>query len=410
MLTAPRRNTPPTRSDWAAARLISLQPAPPALPGLQPARHSFEERPLLVFWETTVACPLSCRHCRASALQHPLPGQLSTAQAHRLMEQVVEMGPPRPVLVLTGGDCLSRPDLLELTGYARELGLRVALSPSVSSHLDRKHMEHFRELGVRAVSISLDGALAATHDAVRGTPGHFQLTVRSLRWLIEMGFRVQVNTTVMGTNLEELADIAALLVDLRVPIWEVFFLIQVGRGGTVGAPSAAANEDVCHFLYDVSAHPLLVRTVEAPFFRRVVAQRRSAGEESDPKAQYRLGPLYQRLHARLDGRLGVGERDPRPQTVGTRDGQGVIFVAHDGTVRPSGFLPVAVGNVLEQDLGEVYRTSPLLRRIRSGDFSGRCGVCPYQKLCGGSRARAFAATGDPLGEDPGCQFRPPLGS
>lgn len=364
----------------------------------------FASRPLLVFWETTVACPLSCQHCRASAVRDALPGQLSTAAAYRLLEQVAEMGPPSPVLVMTGGDCLSRPDLLELTGYARELGVKVALSPAVSNLLSPQRMRHFREMGVRSLSISLDGGTPGTHDGVRGVPGHFQKTVEALSWLVDEGFRVQVNTTVMADNLLELADIASLLLELRVPVWEVFFLIEVGRGGRLRASTAEQNEEVCHFLYDVSSHPLVVRTVEAPFFRRVASQR--ADGLAAPLPSSEVGPLHRALLKRLTELRGPGERRPRPHTVGTRDGMGVVFVSHDGEVRPSGFLPVSVGNVRQTRLSELYRASPLLRQIRAAEFSGRCGVCQFRQLCGGSRARAFAAFQDPLGEDPGCGFLP----
>ncbi len=365
----------------------------------EPARRvTFAERPILVFWETTVACPLSCRHCRASAVHHPLPGQLDHAESLDLVDQVAELGQPRPVLVMPGGDCLARPDLKELVAHARTLGVPVALSPSVSPQLDRSTMAEMKSLGVKAVSVSLDGSTPTTHERVRGVDGHFQATVDAIRWLVEMGFRVQVNTTVMRSNLEELADVAALLLRLAVPIWEVFFLIEVGRGEDLRSPTAEENEEVCHFLYETSRHPLLVRTVEAPFFRRVVAERRSGADFS--------GPLYLRLRTRLQELAGPGGRPPRPQTVGTRDGMGVVFVSHDGLVRPSGFLPMAVGDLRRQRLAEVYRESPLLRSIRAAEFSGRCGSCAYRQLCGGSRARAFAAGGDPLGEDPGCAYRP----
>ena len=361
-------------------------------------RVSFARRPILVFWETTVACPLSCRHCRASAVHDPLPGQMDLAESLGLVEQVAELGPPRPVLVMTGGDCLSRPDLLELAAHAQRLGVPVALSPSVSPKLEPSVMAEMSRLGVKAVSVSLDGAGPATHDRVRGVDGHYQATIETITWLLQMGFRVQVNTTVMRSNLSELADIAALLLRLGVPIWEVFFLIEVGRGEELRSPTAAENEEVCQFLFETSRHPLLVRTVEAPFFRRVVAERRSGREFA--------GPLYQRLCARLAELAGPGGRPPRPQTVGTRDGMGVVFVSHDGVVRPSGFLPLAVGDLRRQRLAEVYRESPLLQSIRAAEFSGRCGHCPYRQLCGGSRARAYAASGDPLGEDPGCAFQP----
>ncbi len=361
-------------------------------------RVTFAERPILVFWETTVACPLSCRHCRASAVHHPLPGQLDLAESLDLVEQVAELGHPRPVLVMTGGDCLARPDLGELVAHARGLGVPVALSPSVSPKLDRPTMAEMKRLGVKAVSVSLDGSTPDTHDRVRGVGGHFEATVEAIRWLVEMGFRLQVNTTVMRSNLRELADVGALLIHLGVPVWEVFFLIEVGRGEDLRSPTAEENEQVCQFLYETSRHPLLVRTVEAPFFRRVVAERRAGATFS--------GPLYRMLRSRLHVLAGPGRRPPRPQTVGTRDGMGVVFVSHDGLVRPSGFLPMAVGDLRRQRLAEVYRESPLLRSIRAAEFSGRCGSCAYRQLCGGSRARAFADGGDPLGEDPGCAYRP----
>ncbi len=367
--------------------------------------HTFSERPILVFWETTAACPLRCRHCRASALHTPLPGELTTAEGHRLVEEVAAMGPPRSVLVLTGGDCLSRPDLLPLTSHARALGLPVALSPSVSPNLTPTTMAPYRAFGVRSVSISLDGCLAVTHDGVRGIPGHLQRTIATIKWLTAMGFRVQVNTTVMAQNVEELADLAALLLEIGVPVWEVFFLIEVGRGEHVPGLDAAENEDVCHFLHEASAHGILVRTVEGPFFRRVVAQRRRLSAHGLPSESPVPGPLYRRLHDRLLRLLGQG-REPRSQTVGTRDGMGVIFVGHDGRIRPSGFLPITLGDVRTESLGAVYRGHPLLNRIRQGQFSGRCGRCDFLGSCGGSRARAYAAGGDPLAEDPGCFYQP----
>ncbi len=369
-----------------------------------PGRLDFAQRPILVFWETTRACLLSCRHCCASAISRPLPGELSPAEGQALLRQVAAFGSPPPGLVLTGGDCLMRPDLLDLAASGRSLGLRVCLSPSVTPRLARGRLARFRSLGVRVISISLDGARACTHDAVRGVPGHFDRTLEALRWLIEDGFSVQVNTTVMRDNVEELADVAALLVALGVPTWEVFFLVQVGRGERVAQLTPAENEDVCHFLVDASRHGVLVRTVEAPFFRRVVQARRALEDGASPRERFGLGELYRRLQQRLTGLLGPPVRRPAAPSVATRDGMGVVFVAHDGAVFPSGFLPVPLGNVRTEALAEVYRQSPLLQAIRHGRFGGRCGGCEFRTLCGGSRARAFAATGDPLGEDPGCLY------
>jgi radical SAM protein len=354
---------------------------------------------MLVFWETTRACQLACRHCRASAVPQPLPGELSQAEGHDLIEQVAGFGRPHPILVLTGGDCLARPGLFDLVGHAVSLGLPVSLSPSVTPLLTREAMGRIAGSGVAAVSVSLDGACPATHEGVRGVPGHFDATVAAIRALVETGLNVQVNTTVMRANVDELGDIAALLAREGVRVWEVFFLVAVGRGVATAAVSPAEHEHVCHFLYDASRHGLVVRTVEAPFFRRVVAARNAGAPPPD-------SPLYRALSGRLARLLGAATERPSAHTAATRDGKGIIFVAYNGDVYPAGFLPVALGNVRNRPLREIYTGDPLLRSIRAARFTGRCGRCEYADLCGGSRARAYAASGDPLGEDPACPYRP----
>lgn len=369
--------------------------APPA------ARRApdYGRRPMLVFWETTRACALACRHCRAEASPLPWPGQLSTAEGHDLVDQVAGFGRPYPILVLTGGDCLARPDLFDLVGHATSYGIPVALSPSVTPALTPAMVARIAGSGVRAVSVSLDGATAATHEGVRGVAGHFADTLDAIRAFVDAGLTVQVNTTVMQSNLGELADVAALLARSGVAIWEVFFLVHVGRGTATGAISAEQHEDVCHFLYDASRHGMIVRTVEAPFFRRVVVQRRAGGPTPQTAG-------YQELRDRLRQLLGPSVRRPSAHTAATRDGKGILFVAHDGDVYPAGFLPLTLGNLRDRPLRAIYRDHPLLRDIRAARFSGRCGSCAYADLCGGSRARAYAATGDPLAEDPACPYLP----
>ena len=354
---------------------------------------------MLVFWETTRACPLACRHCRASAQPRALPGELGPADGRRLIDQVAGFGRPYPILILTGGDCLLRPDLFELIGQARSAGIPVALSPSVSPLLDQGMIARIAGAGVRAVSVSLDGAVPATHDRIRGIGGHFAATVAAIRALLDAGLSVQVNTTVMRANVTEMAAVAVLLDRLGVHAWEVFFLVQTGRGTALGAVSPAEHDDVCHFLYEASQHGFVVRTVEAPFFRRVVAARRT-GAAPPPR------PLYQALSGELAGGLGAPARRPRAHTAATRDGKGIVFIAHNGAVFPAGFLPLALGNVRQQPLSRIYRENPLLIDIRAARFGGRCGRCPFADVCGGSRARAYAASGDPLGEDPACAFQP----
>ncbi len=378
-----------------------------------PGALNFDARPLLVFWETTRACLLACKHCRASALAAPLPGQLSPQLGEDLIRQVLGFGRPAPVLVLTGGDVLMRPDAYELATYAISLGIPTCLSPSVTPMLTEAAIQRMKRIRVRAVSISLDGAESRTHERIRGITGHFEATLQTIRALLAADLRVQVNTTVMRINVEELADTAAIVRALGAQMWEVFFLIGVGRGAQLSELDAQTNEEVFHFLFDASRYGFVVRAVEAPFFRRVSLWRREREEmlgrpESLEEVQswFGLGDLYGRLRQRLEEVMGPGRSRAAVHTVSTRDGKGVIFVAHDGQIHPSGFLPLPLGEVQTRGLRETYRNHPLLQAIRSAHFNGRCGACDYRDICGGSRARAFATSGDPLAEDPGCAFDP----
>ena len=355
----------------------------------------FSDRPLLVFWEMTKACPLACFHCRANAQLVGDPDELSTSEGRQLIDELAAWGRPRPILILTGGDCLMRHDLTELARYAHEQNVPVAIAPSVSPRLAQSTLLDLRDAGVSSASLSLDGASAATHDNVRGIPGHFAQTLDAIDLLKSCGYSVQINTTVMPTNVRELADVAALLHDHDVDVWEVFFLITTGRGSDVVATTAEENEDVCHFLVDASRYGFTVRTVEAPFFRRVARERRL--EDATPS---RL--LYEELRDRLITLLGPASAPVKAPSAATRDGKGIIFVAANGDVFPSGFLPVRLGNVRSAKLADVYREHDLLRSIRDATFSGPCGCCDLSDHCGGSRSRAFAQYDDPLASDPGC--------
>ena len=363
-------------------------------------------RPILVFWETTRACDLACRHCRASAISRPLPGELTTAEAARFVDGLAGFGAPRPVLVATGGDVLRRRDLGAMLERARRSKVPVAVAPSVTPLLTDERVSELCRAGVKVASISLDGATAATHDGIRGVDGHFAETVKALRRLRRGGLTVQVNTVVMRDTVRELPAVARIVKESGASIWELFFLVRVGRGDALGELTPAENEDVCHFLVDASRHGFVVRTVEAPFFRRVVAARKGDPEEADAGVRYGLGPLYDELHAGLRRELGGPASPPRAQTKGTRDGKGIVFIGHDGEIHPSGFLPLSLGNVRDDEIVRVYREHPVLRRIRGAEFGGRCGRCPFRELCGGSRARAYASTGDPLAEDPACAYQP----
>jgi AdoMet-dependent heme synthase len=364
-----------------------------------PRAVDYAQRPMLVFWEVTRSCQLACKHCRASATPEALPGELSHAEGVTLIDEVAAFGRPYPILVLTGGDCLLRPDVFELVDHAVAHGIPVAMSPSVTPMLTAEAIAQMVQRGVKAVSLSLDGATPETHDGVRGIPGHFEQSLPAIRALVDAGLKVQINTTVMRSNVDELAAIAQIIADYGVDIWEVFFLVHVGRGEATGAITADEHEQVCHFLYDASHYGFIVRTVEAPFFRRVVLTRRAGQAAPD-------SGLYRRLNADLEDRLGPPLARSSAHTASTRDGKGIVFIAHDGEVYPAGFLPLGLGNVREVPLAQIYRDNPVLLQIRDADFRGRCGHCEYADVCGGSRARAYAATGDPLAEDSACVYQP----
>lgn len=369
-------------------------------------RHDPGDRPFIVIWEMTQACALACVHCRAEARPARDPGELTTGQARDLMAQVMEFGSPPPVFVLTGGDPFERPDLLDLVRHGTGLGLPMAVSPSGTPTLTADRLAELREAGARAISLSLDGSTARIHDEFRGVPGVFDLTLRAWRAARELGLRVQINTTVTGHNVTDLADIAALVQQLGAVSWSAFLLVPTGRGALLPMLTADQVEDVLHFVYDAGDH-VPARTTEAHHFRRVVLQReilRARG--ADHVETLGLGPTYSRLRDRLD-ELGLERRRARRAPVNVNAGQGFVFVSHRGTVHPSGFLPLAAGDVRTGRLADIYRTSPLFAGLRDHTtLTGRCGSCEFAPVCGGSRSRAFALTGDPHAEDPWCAYRP----
>ena len=367
----------------------------------------FDEKPLLVFWETTKACMLACKHCRASAILEPLPGELSHEEAIKLIDDLAGFGKPLPILVFTGGDPLMRKDIWDLVAYAKNLGFRVALAPAVSPLLNREAIKRMVDLGVDGVSISLDGARPETHEGIRGVPGVYKRTLEVIRELVDAGIRVQVNTAVMRDNVEELADMVKLLLDLGVNTWEVFYLIVVGRAQEKLDLTPQEWEDVSHFLYEASKYGIVVRTTEGPMFRRVAIMRRLLELSGrNPDEVLKPGPLYQRLVKRLRELLGEPRGRPLASTTGTRDGKGILFIAYDGTVYPSGFMTYPLGNVRTKSIVEIYREHPVLKKIRAAEFKGRCGVCEFRDICGGSRARAYSKFLDPLAEDPACPYEP----
>lgn len=360
-------------------------------------RHDVGERPMIAIWEVTRACALVCRHCRADAQTRAHPRQLSTEAGKALLDDIAGYGAPYPIVVLTGGDPFERPDLPELVRHGTSLGLHVALSPSVTPRLTPDVLGELREAGAKAVSLSLDGANAATHDTFRGVPGVYDETLTAARWVREAGFRLQVNTTVTRATVLELPEVLQTVLDLEASLWSVFFLVPTGRGSALQALDARETEDVLHWMHDVS-DLVAVKATEAPHYRRIAIERARGIRPV-------LGDLYAELTAATAGvRAGRAgqERRPRPP-IDVNSGRGFAFIDHLGDVYPSGFLPMRCGNVTEQSFREIYATSPVLRSLREpAGFHGACGTCEFAEVCGGSRSHAYAVTGDVLASDPSC--------
>jgi radical SAM protein len=351
----------------------------------------FDRAPFTVIWEVTRACDLRCLHCRADAHPWRNPRELTTAEGMALLEQIRALG--SPVFVLTGGDPLKRPDLYALVEHGVRLGLAVAVTPSGTPLLGGDAIGRLADLGVHRLALSLDGPTAALHDGFRRQPGSFAYTVAGLQHAGARGVPVQINTTVTRHNLDALPAIAERVAELGASVWSAFFLVTVGRAAAADQLTAQECENVFAFLQELGTRaPFVVRTTAAPHYRRFAVQQQVRARRSGPAAAPTLA-----------GVPAGGARAPR----GVSDGNGFIFIAHTGDVYPSGFLPLAVGNVRTAPLAEVYREAPLLRRLRDPRaLGGKCGACEFRRLCGGSRARAFAASGDPLAEDPLCVYRP----
>jgi radical SAM protein len=352
---------------------------------------NFNERPFIAIWEVTQACDLACVHCRASAQPDRHPMELTTAEGKHLIDQIANL--KVPVFVLTGGDPLKRPDLFELIGHARTMGVRVSLTPSATPLLTREMVVRLKEAGLARLAVSMDGACAETHDAFRGMSGSFARTLDAIRWANEIGLPVQINTTFSRRNIAEIDDLVALMESLQITLWSVFFLVPTGRGKLSDLLNAEEFEQVFARLYTLSKTASFdIKTTEAQHYRRFLLQERAAERKAGTETT-----SSQQKTADVIGRA------PR----GLNDGKGFVFVSHTGEVFPSGFMPLSAGNIRQQDLASIYRDSPLFRSLRdTAKLEGKCGACEFKEICGGSRSRAYALTGNPNGEEPCCSYIP----
>jgi AdoMet-dependent heme synthase len=350
----------------------------------------FNQHPFIAIWEVTQACDLACVHCRASAQPERHPLELTTEEGKQLIDQIAAL--EVPVFVLTGGDPIKRPDLFELIAHARKMGVRVSLTPSATPLLTRDIVFRLKEAGLARLAVSMDGAGAVTHDAFRGLSGSFARTLDAVRWANEAGLPVQINTTFSRRNIGEIDSIVALMEQLKITLWSVFFLVPTGRGKLNDLLSADEFEKVFAKIHELSKKAGFdIKTTEAQHYRRYALQQKVA----DRKAG-----IVSDAPSRVEDAIG---RAPR----GLNDGKGFVFISHTGEVFPSGFMPLSAGSVRQEPLAEIYRNSPIFRALRDASkLEGKCGACEFKEICGGSRARAYALTGNPHSEEPCCSYVP----
>lgn len=350
------------------------------------SKIDFDKAPFTIAWEVTRACAYACDHCRADAQPKRDPDELTTEEGMKLIDQLASFG-SRPILVLTGGDPLMRRDLFDLARHADAAGLRVSLTPTATALVTRDRLREAREAGIRRVAFSLDAADELTHDKFRGFAGSFERTVAGIETAAAEGLPLQINTTVYRDNAEKLAEMVPLLESWNVVQWSVFFLVPTGRGKQLPMLDAEGHERMLTWLHELAGKaPFDVKATAAPHYRRIAIQR-SQGDVAGAGFRFKDG---------LD----------RPLK-GVNDGRGFMFVSHRGEVMPSGFLPISAGNVREQYVVDIYRDSKLFRELRDPSMlKGKCGVCEFNEVCGGSRARAFGVTGDYLAADPSCLYQP----
>jgi AdoMet-dependent heme synthase len=370
----------------------------------------FNQRPFTVIWETTRACDLACLHCRAEANPQQNSEELSFAEAQRLIGSLKAFGRPFPILVLTGGDPAKRADIFDIISYARDRGLRVAMTPSATPLITYDMVRRFAEAGLVRLALSLDGKDAMTHDSFRGVAGSFARTMQILDWCDEVGLETQIHTTVTRHVLHDLPEIADMIAQRRIKLWALFLLISIGRAARPEIRrlniSARQFESLFHWIYELSkSAPYDVTPREGYHYRRVLLQRKS--NEMGIPVEELLGEVKKMALTPSD--LAAPSSAPKivRAPLGVNDGKGVVFISYKGDVQPSGFLNMAGGNVRSQLLADIYKYSSLFQDVRDySQIKGKCGVCEFKSICGGSRARAYALTGDPMQSDPYCVYQP----
>jgi len=356
----------------------------------------FNERPFIAIWETTHACGLACVHCRAKADLNKLPDELTTSEAKKLIEDVAAM--KTPVLIFSGGDALQRSDLPELVRHAKSLGLRIGVIPAVTPDLTPRRLEELKNAGVDQLALSLDAADSQTHDDLRQTPGVFERTLQAVGWAHKAKLSVQINSLVNVHNASQFDRLTALIETFPIVFWEIFFLVPTGRGKDLTLLTARAFDEVFEKIYAFQKRaPFVVKVTEAQHYRKFCINREAPHSARNGHLEL---PEMLRRQSGPDGSVGHAPS-------GVNSGKGFVFISCTGEIMPSGFLPLAAGNVKKDSIGEIYRNAAVFKALRDVKrLKGKCGRCAFNELCGGSRSRAWALTGDYLAEDPACSYQP----
>ena len=359
-------------------------------PGTESAARGSGEPapPRVIAWEVTRSCNLACRHCRASAVRGPYEGELSTAEAFDLVDQIASFA--NPILILTGGDPLMRADVFDIAARGVERGLRVVMSPN-GTLVTPEAARRMKEVGIGRISVSIDFPSAAEHDEFRGMPGAFDGAVRGIRNALAAGIEVQVNSTITKMNVHHLPALLALAEELGAVSFHPFMLVPTGRGKELEEQELPPEqyERALEWMFDAQQESaLFLKPTDVPHYWRVMRQRAKAtGKKIE-------------VHPHSHGGLHTLTR-------GCLAGLGFCFISHRGEVQPCGYFDKVAGDVRKTPFPEIWRSSPLFVELRDLDgLKGKCGVCEFKKVCGGCRARAYEATGDYMAEEPYCAYVP----
>ena len=373
-----------------------------------PARGglNYDETPFLAIWEITQSCDLACKHCRAAAQPMAHPDELTNAQAKDLIDQIAAMH--IPIFVFTGGDPMKRADVYELIEYASKKGVQVAVTPSATPLLTREAIFKMKEAGVVRLGISLDGSTPEIHDNFRGLSGAWARTIQAIEWAGEAGLPIQVHTTISRHNAHDLDNLCNLFETLNIVMWNVFFLVPVGRGQLDDLLSGEEFEHVFGKIYELSQRATFqVKTTEAMHYRRYRIQNKLEEKKMGHGSGHPGGHPGAVAYEPGAPTANTHERNMGWATRRVNDGKGFMFISHTGNVYPSGFLPIHAGSIKQTPLADIYREAPIFKALRdTSKLEGKCGACEFKEICGGSRARAYAVTGDPLAPEPCCIYQP----